>query len=68
MDSSAFMGTTSGRKTSQAILWEISVANPARIAVEIKYLIYSKYLWFCQKRSQSFSIQNTWKITDSEKQ
>ena len=36
MDSSAFMETTSGRKTSQTILWEISIANPARIAVEIK--------------------------------
>ena len=58
------METTSGRKASQAIFRKIPIATPARVTVEIQYIIYWKYLWFCLKRFQSFSNQNTWKETD----
>lgn len=62
------MEPTSGRKVSQAIFRKIPIAIPARVTVEIKYLIYWEYLWLCLKRFQSFSNQNTWKITGSQKQ
>ena len=62
------MEPTSGRKVSQALFRKIPIAIPARVTVELNYLIYWKYLWFCQKRFQSFSNQNSWKITGSQKQ
>ena len=44
------MEPTSGRKVSQAIFRKIPIAIPARVTVEIKYLIYWEYLWLCLKR------------------